>query len=397
VSTAADLKALTVKQLAQMAKCRGIPGWHSMRKEELIKALLKVLRAESKRLKVQSSNRLTRNSVGLSPPTTKPSMVKRNGSQNGKKAGLSTKQRRVDESGGTPWPVAAGAQPVADPKNLASNHDNGRPVVDRIVLMVRDPYWLHAFWELNRQTIERARVALGQHWHLARPILRLIEIDPEATGSADRRVVRDIEIHGAVSNWYIDVTDPPRTLQVDIGYLGPGNKFLCLARSNVVTTRPGTASHWWPAMPGSSGPAHHLAEWDRVFALSTGEEVGPDQNALREFLEDHLDQPLGGGLWGRFGAGAQGDDAQGDLPLEIDAELVVYGFTVPGARVTVRGEPVEVRPDGTFTVRYGFPDRRQVLPVVASSRDGSQQRTILLAVERNTKVMEPVLREAEVT
>src|ERR1043166_1083743 len=33
---------------------------------------------------------------------------------------------------------------------------------DRIVVMVRDPYWLHAYWELTRQAIQRAEAALGQ-------------------------------------------------------------------------------------------------------------------------------------------------------------------------------------------------------------------------------------------
>ena len=40
-----------------------------------------------------------------------------------------------------------------------------------------------------------------------------------------------------------------------------------------------------------------------------------------------------------------------------------------------------------------LPDKRQVLPVVASSVDGVEQRTIVIAVERNTKVLEPMLRE----
>jgi hypothetical protein len=42
-----------------------------------------------------------------------------------------------------------------------------------------------------------------------------------------------------------------------------------------------------------------------------------------------------------------------------------------------------------------MPDRRQLLPVVANSRDGAEQRTIVLAVERNTKVMEPMVRESQ--
>ena len=47
--------------------------------------------------------------------------------------------------------------------------------------MVRDPYWLHAYWELNRKSIERAKVALGPYWHSARPVLRLCEVLRDGT------------------------------------------------------------------------------------------------------------------------------------------------------------------------------------------------------------------------
>jgi hypothetical protein len=63
--------------------------------------------------------------------------------------------------------------------------------------------------------------------------------------------------------------------------------------------------------------------------------------------------------------------------------------------LTLNGEPVTLRPDGTFAVRLPFPDRRQVLPAVACTRDGSQQRTIVVAVERNTKIMEPLEQERD--
>ncbi|MBL7192677.1 MAG: DUF4912 domain-containing protein, partial [Pirellulales bacterium] len=36
----------------------------------------------------------------------------------------------------------------------------------------------------------------------------------------------------------------------------------------------------------------------------------------------------------------------------------------------------------------------QVLPIVASTADGVEEQTIVLAVERNTKVMEPYNRDA---
>ena len=62
---------------------------------------------------------------------------------------------------------------------------------------------------------------------------------------------------------------------------------------------------------------------------------------------------------------------------------------------TLKGEPVPLGADGTFKISFNLPERRQVFPVVASSGDGVEQRTIVLAVERNTKVMEPVIREPE--
>src|SRR5690606_8019989 len=79
---------------------------------------------------------------------------------------------------------------------------------DRLVLMVRDPYWLHAYWELTSGAIERAKAAMAEQWHTARPVLRLLHVATGNTTSASERVVRDIEIHGGVQNWYIDVADP---------------------------------------------------------------------------------------------------------------------------------------------------------------------------------------------
>ena len=39
---------------------------------------------------------------------------------------------------------------------------------DRIVLLVRDPYWLHAYWEITPAAVQRAeaalKVAFDDHW-----------------------------------------------------------------------------------------------------------------------------------------------------------------------------------------------------------------------------------------
>ena len=85
----------------------------------------------------------------------------------------------------------------------------------------------------------------------------------------------------------------------------------------------------------------------------------------------------------RFGA---------DLEFKVDAHLVIHGATDSNASLTIKGSPVPVNDDGSFVLRMELPDKRQVLPIIASSFDGTQQRTTVLAIERNTKTLEPLHR-----
>jgi hypothetical protein len=44
-------------------------------------------------------------------------------------------------------------------------------------------------------------------------------------------------------------------------------------------------------------------------------------------------------------------------------------------------------------MRFSLPDGRQIIPAVATSADGVEERTVVLAVERNTKALEPMVHE----
>jgi uncharacterized protein len=350
--TATDLKNRSVRDLASIAKRRKVPGWHAMRKDELVKALLR---------------------GGRTPPEQTA------GNGHGKpSAAASQASRRLEQ-------IKA---KLAETKDLAfrSIADEDVQAKDRLVVMVRDPYWLHAYWELSRKSVERAKVALAQYWHGARPVLRVYEIHRDGTTSAARQPIRDVEIHGGVNNWYIDVYNPPKTYQLDVGYLVPGGKFFCLARSNMVSTPPAASGDAF-----DRNWADVAKEFDRIFALSGGYSEQQTRGELKEVLEERLQRPIGDPAASRFGPGAGGHSAGGaDLEFQVDTELIVHGVTRPDAHVTLRGEPVKLRSDGTFAVRFNLPDRRHVLPMVASSRDGAQERTIVLAIDRNTKVMESV-------
>ncbi len=349
------LKDCNKKVLARMAKDQGIVGWHAMRKDQLIRALTPAP-AKSKKSRKEETPK-------------KPESARQT-----KTSAAATRRSAVTPPSRTLAPMV--------PRTLT--HGCGK---DRIIVMVRDPFWLHAYWELSRSTLARAQAALGQEWHTARPILRLMDVTSEDTTSASERHVRDIEIHGGVNNWYLDVAAPPRSFRVDIGYLSRKGKFYVLARSNVVNT---------PKAGSSDALDQNWAsiqqDYERIYHRSGGGDPAGAATDLRELFEERLRRPMNSLSLQSLGTGALPTLGR-NFHFEIDAELIVYGTTEPNAKVTLQGEPVQVRPDGSFTVRFSMPDARQIIPAVAASPDGVEERTIVLAVERNTKELEPMIHD----
>src|SRR5947209_6526124 len=362
-----QLQACTKKVLADMARQQGVVGWHGMRKDELVEALAdrgrkarrKAARAAKVVARVQTA--AARNTSG--PPSG---------------------EEQVESS---KYDVGVPTRDLSAkvPRDLPAGYGK-----DRIVCMVRDPYWLHTYWELTRHAIQRAEAALGQEWHTAKPILRLLDVSNHGTTSTSESIVRDIDIHGGCNNWYIDVSNPPRSYRVDIGYRARSGRFYVLARSNVVCTpRAGVSD-----VIDENWSDIDSAKADRIYAMSAGFDPTASSLELKQLFEERLRRPLGSPAVSSFGSGGFGFGGKGrKFWFQLDAELIVYGATEPNARVTLQGEPVKLRPDGTFTMRFSLPDSRQIIPAVAVSADGIEERTIVLAVERNTKQLEPMIHD----
>ena len=260
------------------------------------------------------------------------------------------------------------------------------PARDRVALFVRDAYWMHVSWDVTRQAIERAKAALAEHWHSAKPVLRLMRLEDEATNA--ETIEREIKIHGGLRNWYIEWTGEEASFRVMVGYASTGGRFHSICESNVVTT---------PNAGSSEEVEDHFsgADAERIFAMSSGYDKERETTDLQGILEDRLQRELGAPPLAKLGASAQSPFRRNaGFHFDMDIEMVVYGSTATDGYLKLNGEPVPLREDGTFSIRLPFPDRRQVLPAVACSRDGSQERMIVVAVERNTKVMEPTEKDA---
>lgn len=375
-------KALSRKDLQELAQKNGVTGVTRKTKEELVAALAKLAKAKAQQQTTRQKGKVRNSKPGSGTKSERAKPQRHAAHLTNGHASVEEQIERSKYDVGVPTKDLSGKVAKELPKGYGK---------DRIVCMVRDPYWLHVYWELTRQSVQRAEAALGQDWHGAKPILRLIDVSSTETTSSSEAALRDIEIHGGCNNWYIDVKNPPRSFRVDIGYLAKNGQFYVLARSNVVTTpRAGMSD-----MIDENWADFDFEKADKIFAMSGGFDPGASSLELKQLFEERLRRPMGSPSVTSFGSGAFQFGKDRKFRFQLDAELIVYGATEPSAKVTLQGDPIKLRPDGTFTVRYSLPDSRQIIPAVAASADGVEERTIVLAVERNTKHLEPVINEVQ--
>ncbi|MCX8139408.1 MAG: DUF4912 domain-containing protein [Gemmataceae bacterium] len=456
MSKATPLSRRPKVELERMARRRGIRGWETMTKTALVAALLKVTGGSKKgRVTVKSAAKVTtprrtsssqRRASGAGSASTASAKSRRvasrhkstpaPASRSGKKTATNDrvpetaapprlgktlapageksrepaqstagkmkktasptggvdKGQAVDLAGGGGSKLAAvvsrpssggiASATVAVPPRVSTP-----PAKDRVILTVNDPYWLHVMWELSAQSVQRAEAALKQDWYGAKLTIRLWDVTSQDTTSTYETPLQDIPVEEDGHNWYIHVSQPPRTYRVDIGYMSRRGEFFVLARSNVVTTpkagTPEALDAGWETDPRKA---------ERIAAMSTGFESAAHPQ-LKAIFEERFRRPIGSPRESAFGSGATPPHHLKKFYFDLDARLIVFGRTDPQAHLTLGNDPVELRPDGTFVMEFSLPDSRQIIPAVAVSADGVEERTIVLAIERNTKYLEPIIHD----
>ena len=252
---------------------------------------------------------------------------------------------------------------------------------DYLQLSVVNSFWLCAQWIVSESNLNRVRSAMGRLWHTAEPNLRVYRVDKNAQYTTMRRVhIADLPVQLPVRVWYVPVDNPPSAFAVELGYLSRDNEFFTLSSSGVVETSarfindptplpPPLAPHWGVA---SSVP------YKSADLASSAPEKG---------TRDDVDLPL------QRAESKTSLNSFSSVSLKVGAQIVVKGRVSPGAILKIRDERIVPKPDGVFAVRLELPERRHVFPVVASSYDGSETQTIILAIDRNTKTLETVFRD----
>ncbi len=270
----------------------------------------------------------------------------------------------------------------------------------KLVLMVRDPEWLFFYWEIGKDV--RQMLGLAPEGFIERLVVRLHDITGvEEFNGLNSRAWYEIPITGGAVSWYVNVPKTDCEWCAEIGVLNPEGEFIQICRSNTVHTprnfiaeASAEDAEW---MSVSEELKEILARSaDVVLAGSSrmGSEAAIRQisRRLRLRLEqgEGVSAPPSGSLAAlrlgrRPGAKEEAGGAAAELPLSVRTELIVSGATDPSARVTIQGQPVLVRPDGTFSLRFELPDGEQIIPVRAVSSNAALTREVIPIVRRTMR------------
>jgi len=295
----------------------------------------------------------------------------------------------------------------------------------KVVLLVRDPEWIFAYWEINSATRKKYGIPKGRHNKTL--VLRVIELDDD-----DNMVNSyDVGVNDHTASWYVKIDHPNHRYIVELGLLEEEGGFDVIATSNEVQV---------PRRTIAEETDLEFAEindeiYSQLVHLSGGtrirERLGSDEflRSLQERVSVSLgdDAHFSGGLSssdilggssslygpssalfsgslsssslgsaifsamlpGAGGEGALKDTVEArrgkDFWLEVGVDVIVYGATEPDAKVSLMGQDIELNPDGTFRLRLVLPDTTIEFPVEATSGDGRETRRVKPVVVRYTE------------
>lgn len=314
---------------------------------------------------------------------------------------------------------------------------------DALFLTARDPRWLFCYWDFQWDRVSGEDMREGRRAYFLRVIRAggqveaLVEINPAArnwyvpVSHADASYVSELGYFNRKGGWQrllesgeartpADAlatnvqeerfaTVPPelsfeRLQELVEGHMEEGESLLeavaRIAGGGSLRVRSGSAPVW-------------TEEQKRLLAMLVGESLvevlgmGSDEidRLLRKALQQKLHSETASGLSapGLLELGPSslfslsspigaswstqpfGKSKERGFFMHLNAEVIFYGGTAPDARVTVNGERVDLKPDGSFRFHFTLPDGDFEIPIAAVSSDGQEERSGTLSFRRQTR------------
>lgn len=307
--------------------------------------------------------------------------------QKGVKAKVAEVAKNVEKAAGK---IASKAKP-ADKAPVAKVETVKAPAEfspEYLVLMQRDPNFLHAFWDVKEERVKNA--IKGKKDSL---VLRLYDVSSDLTVRKNKnRKFQDIEVPADAKSWYVQNRGGAASFSASLGVKTEKGRFEPLldapamqvfSYDSVKNSPKNADSVFFKASLGSAG----------IGGFGSSGLSSQSVSAWLEHLASSSESFFSGSL--SSGSISSGSLAQAPNPASVNygkdfflwvkTRLIVYGGTRPDAHLQVRGEPFPLNPDGTFSFEQDLPDSTQIIPVFATDKDGDFPTTIVPVVVKRTE------------
>jgi hypothetical protein len=266
-------------------------------------------------------------------------------------------------------PILTDADLIAISEEVSSYFP--RPIAETLItLMEVDPYTIHAYWNIEPSRMESICHTFSDDALEGALTLRVHtkRLDAENRGNG----FLDCAIQGIQSSTYVNVT-PQALCVAEIGLLRPDGDFLVLATSNEVMTPPDHQALRRPVhndRQDDAVPAHQ--------AIQTPAEL--ISNKLLDVSLTHSDETDTSTLLSVSPAEREGRESsnkgvfytgseRAEEELDVHVEIRAFGRVNPVKGLTIAGESVTIRPDGSFNHRIPFKSKENMMSLLKIELD----------------------------
>lgn len=330
-----------------------------------------------------------------------------------------------------PVPAKAGAGAGAAAA-LPSAYGTGR-----MLLLARDPYWIYAHWDLtDEQLRDYNRKSASGHLTVrvygdaleGKPLVEQ-EVHPESRNwfvhvpRAGARYVAELGYYGRREVWTriaasAATLTPTDTMSPEVWARFETLPFDIPMATLVAMVREAAGEHVplvealgrvrdRGGIPWPSAEAVARREWTveqeralaRAISIDEMRRVWIGSLEITELVRRQLARGISSGEWPVSSLGAEAISSVSSVSslaspfggagevrrgfwFNVNAELIVYGATDPGATVRIGDRTIRLRPDGTFSYRFALPDGDYALPIRATSPDEVETRSASLTFRR---------------
>lgn len=267
----------------------------------------------------------------------------------------------------------------------------------KITILPRDPICIFAYWSISPQAGEKIKSQYGGDiFNNSKLAIRVYDTTDISFDGNNANRYFDIIVTPHSDSWYINVGEFNRCWCADIGYLTSDGKFISIARSNKVDMpRYGVSSitdEQWAMLQ---------VEFEKLLKVSGVNQIGMSSFDIAKLMRERWEEIVSISLPSSHSRTAASSsfkihpkhqeqvfaskNVSKGFWLKADTEIIIYGATEPDAELTLKGQPVKLSADGSFSLRFYLPNGEDNYSIEATSNDGTMKKSITFEVKKNTK------------